>query len=599
MMGKNNTLRKIMFGFRKAFSMLPSSKDRIKVYMLWVACLFNYAISMLHPILQKWITDGAASLLTSNHDYSLLIVSLIIMLITIMISYYMRKYMNAWSNNVSAIISDSISSELMKKSVRLKYSYFENDNTFNEMSSVSSNIPQKIANLLTWSTVPPILGGIISLIFTAVTLCFINPIIAIMVSIGNILSIYFYGKRVKDNYFLKKEQIPQARLANSYASTLTSRKTQKEVKMFKSHGYFLLKWERYSNEMAIKKIGFALKYTSIQFLTDLIAITFKIGALGFCLYLIINEQTSIGSFVLVYGTINVFDSYMSDISKAFINLGENGRYIEEWINYMNLDEECSDDTCEEIYDSKVVFEHVSFKYPRTEKYVLKDIDITINPGEHIAIVGENGSGKSTFISLIMGMYDDYEGELYVGGISPRINARCIREGISCLFQDFNSYELTIADNVRIGDINSFVTDEQINSALLDVEVEDIVSRSKSGIYTAIGNLHKGISDLSGGQWQKIAIARTLIKSKAKIMILDEPTAALDPGSESKIYKEFLNRQRNRTTILVSHRLGATTQADRILVFDEGRIIEDGTHDELMNLNGKYREMYDAQSEWYK
>ena len=105
--------------------------------------------------------------------------------------------------------------------------------------------------------------------------------------------------------------------------------------------------------------------------------------------------------------------------------------------------------------------------------------------------------------------------------------------------------------------------------------------------------------MSGGQWQKIAIARTLIKSKAKIMILDEPTAALDPGSESKIYKEFLNRQRNRTTILVSHRLGATTQADRILVFDEGRIIEDGTHDELMNLNGKYREMYDAQSEWYK
>lgn len=598
-MKQKGTLYKLVYGFRKAFALLPSKKDKMNVYVLWGGCLLNYVISMLQPTLQMWITDGAASLTHDVPNYRLLILSAVIMISTILLSYYMRKEMNAWSNNVSTIISDSITGEMMKKSARIKYAYFEDENTYNEINNISSNVPSKIANLLTWSTVPPILGGILSLIFTFFTLCQVNVFVAILVAIGNVLSIFFYGKRVKNNYFLKKEQIPQTRWANTYENTLSDRSTQKEVKLFALYDFLYEKWHRFSYDMAKANFSFSLKYTTLQFLSEFVAITFKIIALALTLVLIIQNKVSVGSFVLVYGTISVFNSYMSDISRAFINLGENGRYIDDWIKYMNLEEENTLLVNKVSKNSTIEFKNVSFNYPGSEKKVLDNLNVTINKGEHIAIVGENGSGKSTFVSLIMGMYDSYTGEILVGEQSPRLAAKNIRKKISCLFQDYNSYEISIEENVKIGDIHSAVSEEQIFEALFSAEAFDFVSKNSAGIHEYIGRFNKGISDLSGGQWQKIAIARALVKKDANIIILDEPTAALDPKSESKIYREFLKKYKNRTAILISHRLGATTKADRILVFSEGRIVETGTHSQLMELNGKYREMYEAQSKWYR
>ncbi len=596
---KNKTFARLIYGFRKAFSLLPSKKDRIMVLWLWIAYLASYGITMIQPLLQMWIVDGAASLMTDDAQYYLLAISLVVMVFTMLLDFCIRKNMNVWSTNASSIVEDSITGELIKKSAKIEYKYFEEKKTYDKLVNISGNVPRKIADLLTWSTVPPIVGGFICLLYTIITLCVISPVVAILVAIGNILSIIFYGMRMKDNYYLKKSQIPQLRFADSYWNTITEKSTQKEVKSFSLLEYLCMRWRLYSKEVSKQNFKFSCKYSIRLFISDVCSIIFKGAALGYTLFLIINGNFLVGSFVLVYGSISVFSGYMSDISRAFINLGENGRYIDDWISYMDLTEEVENTSQMDYSNINIEFRDVSFKYPNSEKWALKHLNLNINTGEHIAIVGENGCGKSTFVALLMGLYDDYSGEILVNGVSLRGNTQSFRDKTACLFQDFNTYDFSIKENVKIGDVRGAISDENIIYALEKAGATDFVNDLAKGMDENIGVFGDKGQDLSGGQWQKIAIARTMIKKDASLVIMDEPTAALDPYSESVIYREFLKNYDNRTSILISHRLGATVMADRILVFNQGCVAEEGNHTQLMNLNGIYRAMYQAQSEWYQ
>ena len=204
------------------------------------------------------------------------------------------------------------------------------------------------------------------------------------------------------------------------------------------------------------------------------------------MFLIINGHFLVGSFVLVYGSISVFSGYMSDISRAFINLGENGRYIDDWISYMNLTEEIENTSQADYSDINIEFRDVSFKYPDSEKWALKHLNLNINSGEHIAVVGENGCGKSTFVALLMGLYNDYSGEILINGVSLRGNIQSFRAKTACLFQEFNTYDFSIKENVKIGDVRGAVSDENIICAL-----------EKAGAMDFVNNLEKGINENIG------------------------------------------------------------------------------------------------------
>ena len=191
-----------------------------------------------------------------------------------------------------------------------------------------------------------------------------------------------------------------------------------------------------------------------------------------------------------------------------------------------------------------------------------------------------------------------KGRILVNDQDITDNLDFLRSKLSCTMQDFLQYNATIADNVRIGDIENEHSDEDIVEALKKADLYDFVQTLDNKENTYLGNLHPGSIDLSGGQWQKLAMARNLIKADARIMIMDEPTAALDPIAESRLYEEFSNLTQDRTVILISHRLGATRLADRILVFDDGRIVEDGNHEQLISMGKLYNSMYNAQAQWY-
>ncbi len=592
--------RNLIFAIKKAIVLLPSKREKMMVITLWILALSSYFISMLFPTIQMWITDGASSLLQGNIQYYPLILGFSGLLVSIIIGFITRRKLFAWSDYVSSLITNSIYGDILKKSARLKYKYFDQKEMYDKLTQTSNTVPGKIASLITWNTVPPILGGIISMAFVTVTLCYVHWIIAVLVAIGNIASIYFYYKRMKNNYYLQIEQIPQKRWAGAYWGTLVGKGTLKEVSVFGLSDYLIEKWKNYSLITAKQNFKFSLKYSTIMLITDIVSILFKILALIITTYIIIEGRASIGTFMLVYGSINVFSGYLSDISRAFINISENSLYIDNWLEYMSLDDENIGVTTAPIYkDFNVEFVNVRFQYIGSESAAIDDLSIKIMQGEKVAIVGENGSGKSTFVALLNGLYDDYDGNILVNGQDIRQGISILRSNIVTAFQDYGCYEFSIRDNIRMGGIENEYTDAEIRNAAEMADALEFIDKYEYGIDTEIGSYSENGVNLSGGQWQKIALARTFINPKARLIVLDEPTASLDPFAESVVYRRFIEQINDQTAIIISHRLGATKFADRILVFDKGRIVEDGNHEKLMSDRGLYWDMYTSQSRMYK
>lgn len=588
----------IFYGIRTAIGILKTKKEKAMVVALWGISLMSYVTSLLMLIVQKMITNGVYSFTTDTPQYSVIIGGIAIYAVCSIIGFILRANASVWTEEIKGIISDTLLGNILTKSTKIKYRYFEDNKTYEKLSNITNNVPNKLSDTITWRTVPPLIGGIVSLIFTTSLLVGVSGIIAILVAIGNILSIVFYYKRMRDNYYLQRNQIPQRRVANEYWRVLTERAYAKEMSFFNIKEYVEEKWRSISIQASKENYRFAVKYSKRLFISDFIQVLFKMVALGYTCYLIIDGKTSIGSFMLVYGSLSVFNGYMSDISNAFISLGENTIYIKDWIEYMELEEESCDSTENGEKGLDIHIENLKFKYKNSDKYAINGINLDIKKGEHIAVVGENGSGKSTFVSLLNMFYDDYEGTITLNGEDIRTQVAAVRRKFASVFQDFGKYEMSIYDNIRIGDLSKEYSRTDIENSIKENNIMDFNDDMPNGIDTIIGTYSESGIELSGGQWQKIAISRALIKKNAELLILDEPTAALDPYAESLIYEQFLKENEDKTCILISHRLGATKFADRIIVFDAGNIVEIGTHKELMEKRGKYHNMYIAQAKSY-
>lgn len=254
------------------------------------------------------------------------------------------------------------------------------------------------------------------------------------------------------------------------------------------------------------------------------------------------------------------------------------------------------------------FRHVTFRYPGTEADILKDFSLKLEKGRHYAIVGENGAGKTTLIKLLTGLYREYEGEILYNGVEMRTFPREEWFRIfSCVFQDFAKYYLSVEENICLGmgamDLEEESPERRVErisrmeGAAKQLDIHDYMSGLKYGYGTRLGKLDEDSTDLSGGQWQRVAMARALMND-APLLLLDEPTAALDPISESRMYEEFGEISRNRTTIFISHRLGSIKLSDHIFLLKDGCVREQGSHEELMKLQGIYANMYQTQQSWY-
>jgi ABC-type multidrug transport system fused ATPase/permease subunit len=248
-------------------------------------------------------------------------------------------------------------------------------------------------------------------------------------------------------------------------------------------------------------------------------------------------------------------------------------------------------------NSALRFEKVSFRYPGSEQDVLKDVSLELKAGERMALVGGNGAGKTTLVKLMMGLYRPTAGTIYLGGKAlDEWPKEAVRLQFAAVFQDFVRYQFSVRENIAFGALGR-ATDAEVERAAALAGVAEYAEKMPAKYDTLLGK-ELGGEDLSTGQWQKLATARALVRG-AEIVVLDEPTAALDPKAEAEIYERFGEMTRGKSSVLISHRLGSARTCDRIVVLKEGQIIEVGSHDELMLSKGEYSHLFRLQAQWYE
>jgi ATP-binding cassette subfamily B protein len=248
----------------------------------------------------------------------------------------------------------------------------------------------------------------------------------------------------------------------------------------------------------------------------------------------------------------------------------------------------------------IEFENVSFTYPGAEQRALADVSLHVRPGQSVALVGLNGSGKTTFVKLLAGLYTPDAGVIrYQGTDLKEWDAEVLRSRIGVIFQDFNRYQLKVGENIGAGDVTAFEDRERWSQAAARGRAHDFIEALPQSYETPLGRWFNSGQELSGGQWQRIALARAFMRGGAEILVLDEPTAAMDAETEAEIFDHFRTLTADRIAVLISHRFSTVRHADLIVVMDQGRIVESGSHEELMQLGGRYARLFDLQARAYR
>ena len=382
-------------------------------------------------------------------------------------------------------------------------------------------------------------------------------------------------------------------------SLLTDKHAVFEMKLFDAARLFTEKWDRYSTEYAdiamrenreVMKLDICSRFLNVIYLVFLVFLS-AAGLLG--------GGLTLGQFTAVLGGVAGIGRNLNDGSRQVIWLSINALEINYYMDFLKLETRGDLGETEELSYCDIAFENVSFRYPGTERDILKNVTFYIKEGEKTAFVGENGAGKSTIIKLLCGLYEPTAGNVTIGGVpvrelSPKLRTRLL----SVVFQNFQSYQLTLRENVAFGNLKALGDDGKLRHALGLADAMDLADTQEKGLDRNLGRLERDGQDLSKGQWQRVAMARAFV-SDAKYVVLDEPTASLDPLAESRMYENFARIFRERGTVLISHRLASARMADRILVLDGGRIVQTGSHGELMAEEGLYRTMFLAQSSFYK
>ena len=422
--------------------------------------------------------------------------------------------------------------------------------------------------------------------------------IAILICVTSMPAVLVGKRQTEEQYYMSQGHSFDEQMQRYMGLVITNRKYIKEMHFYQLYDYMGEKFDKTVISMMKQRVKFAKKYLMAGLASDLVAYAAIAVSLLMISVEIFHGRAGIGSFVLIYSTAQTLQGTLKALFASLDTIGDKGRYLEDYDVVMAFEEEAVDKGTDEEGGLEIVFEHVYFTYPGSEREVLTDINLTIHAKEKIAIVGENGSGKSTFIALLTGLYSPTKGRILVNDKDISQMLGFLREHISCTTQDYFQLHGSVEDNVLIGDCTHAHDGGDVREALRKAGLLDALEKYEKKEKTNLGNLYKDSVDLSGGQWQKLAMARNLYKDGASLMILDEPTAALDPMAESKLYHDFSKLSSDKGVVLISHRLGATRLAERVLVFHEGKIVEDGTHEELLKADGLYTQMYHAQAQWY-
>lgn len=430
---------------------------------------------------------------------------------------------------------------------------------------------------------------------------------AVMISLSNR---YFTQKKIA----LNCDHMSDERRANYFKSLLTTREHAKEIHLSANKAWFLNKWQDSFQNLYHAKLSFAAKSIILGDCVRIIEALFPYLCALYLVYLLSVDMISSGESIFLTGLVGTLKwSVKQLIDLLTKDIYEKMEVIEKFENFLgNTMADCYEELEHDQAATKVsgeermepfdeiIVDHVSYTYPNADRPAVRDISLKIKKGEIISILGYNGSGKTTLSKVINGLLHDYEGRVLFNDKDIRdMDAERYYQYFGNVYQDFARYKMSFGENIGVGDVEHLEDAARIAEAIHIVNLDDVVEGFANGTDTKLGkDLYADGADLSGGQWQRIAIARACMGSK-EILIFDEPTAAIDPWEEENLLQNLRSIMNGRTAVLLSHRIGFARLADRIYMMQEGQIVEQGSHEELLRMNGLYSQFFFAQQKLYQ
>lgn len=492
---------------------------------------------------------------------------------------------------------------LFSQILRLDQSYYEDGEFTTLLNKVRENL-YALSGLVTRLT--SLLSATISLVTSAAVLVVFNPFLLVIVGVVVIPLTLVELRQNKQMSQFWDTASDRWRLVGYFRWTMfNSFPMLKELKLYRADRRFLdrlldarwkLDWERLTIRRR-RQIG--------TFLVTLLGVATD---LGIQIWLVLKVAATrgafgVGDFQFYRGVIQNFGSSVNSIASEVSRLQESLMYIGDYYTLMSFEPRLKLPSRGHRLSASSIpaigFDHVTFRYPKAKRAVLHDVSFSIEPGEHVAIVGENGAGKSTLLKLLMRLYDPSSGAVLLDGRPlPDIALESWYAQLGFLFQDFSQFgPLTLRENVTLGVQSGPAAAKRLARSLYLADAHKFVAGLPQGVEQVLDPSYKGGTELSGGQWQRVALARSFYLAP-NVLILDEPTSAIDAAAEYAIFNRLFKQQEGKSMVIISHRFSTVRRADRIVVLDQGKIVEQGTHQELMKLGGKYQQLFTLQAEGY-
>jgi len=553
-----------------------------------------YFINALFPAALLLMNKKIFELMSLDLKNVSLILFLLVSIVLLNIITRGLNYLNSLIlKQVQYEINIEMKKEITKKLYLLKPIYFEDPKLKDILTRITGTIPNQTSNLV--ANILSFFSSIIQIVTSALVLLSINIIIPVFILLASLPYIFLFRKMNFDNYFMQVSQTKLWRKNWYLIKMMFDKSSNKELKFYNIFDYLGDKQEKINYNLNKERYIISKKYSIYGVILDVLKTIVKGISIILTVSFIYNGMNISALTVLIQAVDNMQGSLLNSFN-MFKTFDSFKLYFKDFMEFKNLKEESNSKLLLDFRKKSFLeFCNVNFKYPNSKKLVLDNINIKINPNERIAIVGENGSGKTTFANLLLGFFEPESGEILVNGDENLKNYILdLRKNSAYIMQDYIKYNFSVKDNIFMGSEGNI----KYNYLISMFKFDKFLATLDDGENTNLGSVSLNGRELSGGEWQRLAIIRSCIKDNIEFYVLDEPTASLDPFTESEIYKEFNTITQNKTTVFISHRLGITQLVDRILVFKNGKIVEDGNHKELMELNGVYANMFNLQKSLY-